>query len=30
MNVAGGLRKAGSNIRAMHIVDLLASEESTK
>ncbi len=30
MNVAGGLRKAGSNIRAMHIVDLLASEENTK
>jgi L-lactate dehydrogenase complex protein LldE len=25
MNVAGGLQKAGSNIRAMHIVDLLAS-----
>ncbi|MEW6402237.1 MAG: (Fe-S)-binding protein [Chloroflexota bacterium] len=26
MNVAGGLRKAGSNIRAMHIIDLLASK----
>lgn len=25
MNVAGGLHKAGSNIRAMHIIDLLAS-----
>ncbi len=25
MNIAGGLRKAGSNIRAMHIIDLLAS-----
>lgn len=24
MNVAGGLRKAGANIRAMHIIDLLA------
>jgi L-lactate dehydrogenase complex protein LldE len=24
MNVAGGLRKAGSNIRAMHIIDLLS------
>lgn len=28
MNVAGGLHKAGSNIRAMHIIDLLASQES--
>ena len=28
MNVAGGLHKAGSNIRAMHIIDLLAQEES--
>jgi L-lactate dehydrogenase complex protein LldE len=28
MNVAGGLRKAGSNIRAMHIIDLLASREA--
>ena len=26
MNVAGGLHKAGSNIRAMHIIDLLASQ----
>jgi L-lactate dehydrogenase complex protein LldE len=26
MNIAGGLQKAGSNIRAMHIVDLLASD----
>jgi L-lactate dehydrogenase complex protein LldE len=26
MNVAGGLQKAGSNIRAMHIIDLLASQ----
>ncbi|GAB4495299.1 MAG: (Fe-S)-binding protein [Anaerolineales bacterium] len=25
MNIAGGLRKAGSAIRAMHIIDLLAS-----
>jgi L-lactate dehydrogenase complex protein LldE len=28
MNVAGGLYKAGSKIRAMHIVDILASNES--
>jgi hypothetical protein len=28
MNVAGGLHKAGSNIRAMHIIDLLASKEA--
>jgi L-lactate dehydrogenase complex protein LldE len=28
MNVAGGLHKAGSNIRAMHIIDLLASREN--
>jgi L-lactate dehydrogenase complex protein LldE len=28
MNVAGGLHKAGSNIRAMHIIDLLAKTES--
>jgi L-lactate dehydrogenase complex protein LldE len=28
MNVAGGLRKAGSKIRAMHIIDLLASKEN--
>jgi len=27
MNVAGGLHKAGSNIRAMHIIDLLASSQ---
>jgi len=26
MNVAGGLRKVGSNIRAMHIIDLLSSQ----
>jgi len=25
MNIAGGLHKAGSNIRAMHIIDLLSS-----
>ena len=29
MNIAGGLQKAGSNIRAMHIVDLLASTAPT-
>lgn len=29
MNIAGGLHKAGSNIRAMHIIDLLASGENT-
>lgn len=28
MNVAGGLHKAGSRIRAMHIIDLLAARES--
>jgi L-lactate dehydrogenase complex protein LldE len=28
MNIAGGLQKAGSNIRAMHIIDLLASKEN--
>jgi L-lactate dehydrogenase complex protein LldE len=28
MNIAGGLHKAGANIRAMHIVDLLASRET--
>jgi L-lactate dehydrogenase complex protein LldE len=28
MNVAGGLYKAGSSIRALHIVDLLAMKES--
>ena len=27
MNIAGGLHKAGSKVRAMHIIDLLASEE---
>jgi len=27
MNIAGGLKKAGSNIRAIHIIDLLASKE---
>ena len=27
MNIAGGLHKAGSNIHAMHIIDLLASQE---
>ena len=29
MNVAGGLYKAGSKIRAMHIIDLLASKENS-
>ncbi len=29
MNIAGGLHNAGSKIRAMHIVDLLASTDST-
>lgn len=28
MNVAGGLQKAGSTIRAMHIIDLLATRQS--
>ena len=28
MNIAGGLHKGGSNIRAMHIIDLLASKEN--
>ncbi len=28
MNVAGGLRKAGSAIRALHIIDLLSMKES--
>ena len=28
MNVAGGLYKAGSHIRALHIIDLLASKEN--
>jgi hypothetical protein len=27
MNVAGGLYKAGSKIRAMHIIDLLSAQE---
>jgi L-lactate dehydrogenase complex protein LldE len=27
MNVAGGLRKAGSQIRAMHIIEVLAAQE---
>ncbi len=27
MNIAGGLNKAGSKVRAMHIIDLLASRE---
>jgi L-lactate dehydrogenase complex protein LldE len=27
MNVAGGLQKVGSSIRAMHIIDLLAARE---
>ncbi|MCX6079339.1 MAG: (Fe-S)-binding protein [Chloroflexi bacterium] len=27
MNIAGGLHKAGSKIRAMHIIDLLAAKE---
>ena len=26
MNISGGLRKAGSNIRAMHIIDLLSAK----
>ena len=29
MNVAGGLHKSGSHIRAMHIIDLLASKENS-
>jgi L-lactate dehydrogenase complex protein LldE len=29
MNVAGGLQKAGSKIRAMHIIDLLATRENS-
>jgi L-lactate dehydrogenase complex protein LldE len=29
MNVAGGLHKSGSKIRAMHIIDLLASKEDS-
>lgn len=27
MNIAGGLRRAGSNVRAMHVVEVLASQE---
>ncbi len=30
MNIAGGLHKAGSNIRAMHIIDLLAAKEGAR
>jgi L-lactate dehydrogenase complex protein LldE len=30
MNIAGGLQKAGSTIRAMHIIDLLASDGLNK
>lgn len=29
MNIAGGLHKAGSKIRALHIIDLLANMDST-
>jgi L-lactate dehydrogenase complex protein LldE len=29
MNIAGGLHKVGSKIRAMHIIDLLAQRDST-
>jgi L-lactate dehydrogenase complex protein LldE len=29
MNISGGLQKAGSNIRAMHIIDLLSSNEGS-
>ena len=29
MNMAGGLQKAGSKVRAMHIIDLLATRESS-
>jgi L-lactate dehydrogenase complex protein LldE len=29
MNIAGGLHKAGSNIRALHIIDLLSSKEGS-
>ncbi len=28
MNIAGGLRRAGSGVRAMHIIDILASQRS--
>jgi L-lactate dehydrogenase complex protein LldE len=30
MNIAGGLQKAGSKIRALHIIDLLASGEAAQ
>jgi L-lactate dehydrogenase complex protein LldE len=30
MNIAGGLQKAGSTIRAMHMIDLLASDVDNK
>jgi len=30
MNIAGGLQKAGSSIRAMHMIDLLASDVDNK
>ncbi len=30
MNIAGGLQKAGSKVRALHIIDLLASGEGAK
>jgi L-lactate dehydrogenase complex protein LldE len=29
MNISGGLQKAGSNIRAIHIIDLLSSNEGS-
>jgi L-lactate dehydrogenase complex protein LldE len=28
MNIAGGLHKAGSSVRALHIIDVLASREN--
>ncbi len=30
MNIAGGLQKAGSSLRAMHIIDVLASREGAQ
>jgi len=27
MNIGGGLKKANLNIKAMHLIDILASEE---
>ncbi len=30
MNIAGGLRVAGSSVRALHIIDLLAGEGETR